>query len=149
MSYRSRSDDDVEPAYFVLVLVLFILLISMIVLLVSTVVKQHKFDSAFDNESVSFNSSNIKLGESGHPGYTNFDGEIPTLGSTIVQRPRELEVSECKTLELPKGTTSINFASRFPQADLVNVQMPERDSGNLNICVPAGATLKVILWLPK
>ncbi|HEX9007736.1 MAG TPA: hypothetical protein VF837_00545 [Patescibacteria group bacterium] len=138
---RESGQAFAEFLLFVMVILLVVLVVSFVVRLSDTA----KFDQKFDSGQISIENNQFRLGEQGHPLGIKYNGQIPGAGSTE-RRPRVISVSDCDGITLYKDTVVVHAATTFPSPDLITVQMPLLASGKLNVCVPQGSKIDVILW---
>lgn len=145
--YR-RRESGFEALILFWLIVLGLALLILVSVLATEIRKASLFDNNFQTENIVIESNKIDFGQTGHPALTKYTDFVPPMGGLDV-KPRLLKVSSCKSVEIEKDVKSLWAATRFPQPDLVSIQMPLKATGNVNICVPDGSEVEVILWAEK
>lgn len=107
------------------------------------------FDSNYDSEKISFDSNLIVLGEEGNPKLiVNPAFQVPDAGTTGI-RPRVISIKNCEAISMYADSNGVRAATTFPNPELISVSVPRLTSGRINVCVPNGTTIDVILWEVK
>jgi hypothetical protein len=142
----NSSESHVEPGGVVLLLVVIVVGIVLIVDGIRDNINTDNFDKAFEADSINFNANYIPLGEEGVPFTSTFPEWVPEGGSVILGAPRFYQISVCKGYTLPENAEGVFAATSFYQPDLIEVSVPRLTTGYLNVCVPSGTEIDVVLW---
>ena len=142
---KIRTEKGQGLVEYAIILLIFVL-VGLLLYLVNLKAQSVAFDNAFEAGQREITASIIKLGEIGHPVETQYDG-IPD--GSFREYPREFKITGCGSLLLPQEAKTLRAATMFPASDLIVIQMPVQPGGYINICVPQGSTVKVVLWYEK
>lgn len=148
MSESSGNDNTGFGA--VLILIVFIVFIFLIVDGINDSIKASKFDKQFDAGTITFSANYVQLGENGQPTTSIMPEWVPEE-SDLDDHPRLYKISGCKVFTLPENAEGIYSSTPYYQPDVVEISVPPQTTGSVNVCVPKGTQIDVVLWakVPK
>ncbi len=111
-------------------------------------VKSKQFDARFEAGVYELSGNYIPLGETGNPlGFSPaLEVEVPDLRLAIGFSPRKIAISGCEVLQLPLNTRGVKVFTPFVNTEDIVITMPPVPIGNVVVCVPAGATVEIVMW---
>jgi hypothetical protein len=148
MSYR--NDDNFDPTGCLLILIMVIIFATYFGIEIKTSIDENRvtssFDRAYKEGNVVFEENLIPLGSEGHPANSVFPEYIPTGGSQLMESPRLYKVSNCEGLTMPENADGVFASTNYFQVNQVEITVPQRTTGYVNVCVPEGTRIDVVLW---
>lgn len=149
MSESSGNDNTGFGA--VLILIVFIVFIFVIVDAIGDSIKASKFDKQFDAGAVKISSNYIILANEGSPSASSLPNWVPEGGSEILEHPRLYRIEKCEVMTLPENAEGVYATTPYFQPDVIHISVPQQTTGSVNVCVPQGTQIDVVLWakVPK
>jgi hypothetical protein len=114
---------------------------------VKTAIQTSNFDREFKIGSIQIIANLISLGETGSPSISDLPEWIPASGvRKVFDRPREFWIKKCESFSFDGEAIGVFASTNFPHPELVEIILPPNPSGMINVCVPDGVRIRVILW---
>lgn len=132
-----------------LVAIVVICVVAIVGPAISKAIETPSFDQLVDQEKVLIPSAEIHLGDTGHPIQVSADLMSTVPHGVNTTHPRSYTLNSTCTSFGISGYTTLHAATSFPEPQVIEIVMPPSDAGQVNICIPVGSQIPIVLWLSK